>query len=220
MKAVFFDFDGTLTHKSKNIWQKIWSRLGYDLGEGSLYRKLYEDFITKKISHQQWCDLSLAEYKSKGMNLSILNELTKDITLIDGAVETFKKLKQQGFSLHIVSGNIFQVIKMVLGDNIEYFDSIVANEFLFDDEDNLAYIQGTKYDCEGKAEYVKEFCNKTSSNSQDMYFVGNGFNDEWVHMSGCKTICVNPDDTDKNNTTMWHKVLYIDNLTELLPYIL
>ena len=43
MKAVFFDFDGTLTHKSKNIWQKIWSRLGYDLGEGSLYRKLYED---------------------------------------------------------------------------------------------------------------------------------------------------------------------------------
>ena len=219
MKNIFFDFDGTLTHKTKNIWRKIWSRLGYDLQEGSLYRKLYNDFVTNKITHQQWCDLSLTEYVSKGMNLQILDELTLDIKLIDGAEETFKALKEQGFSLHIVSGNITHVIKKVLGQNTKYFDSIVANEMLFDEKGNLIYIQGTKYDCEGKAEYIKEVCKNTNTQTQDAYFIGNGFNDEWVYLAGCNTICINSDDADQSNTTKWHKSLNISNLTEILYLI-
>ena len=43
----------------------------------------------------------------------MINKLVKNIKLIDGAIETFKELKKHGYSLHIVSGNIIDVIEKV-----------------------------------------------------------------------------------------------------------
>ena len=45
MKAVFFDFDGTLTCKSPNIWKSIWEELGYDTGAGSEYKKQLDRLV-------------------------------------------------------------------------------------------------------------------------------------------------------------------------------
>ena len=189
------------------------------MGENSLYKKLYNDFIFNKISHQEWCDLSLKEYKSKGMNFLLLDKLASEIELMAGAEETFKSLKAKGFSLHIVSGNITYVIEKVLGQNIKYFDTIVANEMLFDVSGKLTYIRGTKYDCEGKAEYIKKICNMTNTLPKDTYFIGNGYNDEWAYLTGCNTVCINSDDADQTNTTKWHKSLSVNNLTELLEIL-
>lgn len=220
-KAVFFDFDGTLTYKGKNIWKSIWQTLGYDTNENSYYISLLNSFMTNQITHQQWCDLTCDAYVKKGMNIEILNRLVKNIKLIDGAVETFKELKKQGFSLHIVSGNIIDAIEKVLGQNIKYFDSINANDFYFDDNNFLTYIKGTKYDFEGKAKFINEYKQITGAKNEDLYFVGNGNNDEWAHLSGCNTICINPEKTEQNNQVKWHKTLEnVTNLTDILPLIL
>ena len=32
MKAVIFDFDGTLTERRGNLWKRIWKELGHDIG--------------------------------------------------------------------------------------------------------------------------------------------------------------------------------------------
>ena len=93
MKAVFFDFDGTLTYKGPNIWQSIWSALGFKLGKGSEHQTQLDDFLNKKITYQEWCNKTLACYKQKGMNLNVLNNITTTIKLMKGATETFKKLK-------------------------------------------------------------------------------------------------------------------------------
>ena len=213
MKAVFFDFDGTLTHKGPNIWQSIWQSLGYGLGKGSEHQIQLEEFLTKKITYQEWCDKTLACYKQKDMSFEILNKISSQIQLLAGVKQTFEILKQKGYELHIISGNIVAVIESVLGDNKQYFTSINANKFIFDKNNKLTYIQGTEYDCEGKAKFIKEYIEKTKANPSELYFVGNGFNDEWAHESGCNTICINPDETEHTNTTKWHKV--IENLTDL-----
>jgi FMN phosphatase YigB (HAD superfamily) len=56
---------------------------------------------------------------------------------------------------------------------------------------------------------------------EEICFVGNGDNDEYAHLSGCKTICINPEETDGNNKTLWHTTLNnVTNLTQLLDEIL
>ncbi len=220
MKAVFFDFDGTMTYKSPNIWKSIWSELGYDIHIGSEYRRQLDAFLNGDITYQEWCNETLACYIAKEMDLNTLNKVSKDIKLIKGATETFKILKEKGYSLHIISGNIVDVIEKVLDDNVKYFDSINANDFIFDNDGRLTYIKGTKYDCEGKAKFIEEYLQQTNASPNELYFVGNGFNDEWAHLSGCNTICINPEETEHTNSTKWHKVLDgVTNLQDILPYI-
>ncbi len=220
MKSVIFDFDGTLTCKNSNVWKSIWQNLGFDVGKNSHYAKLYGDFISEKITHQQWCDLTCEAFISKGMNKSVLDEIADKTKLISGAHEVFETLKKEGFSLHIVSGNIISVIERVLGENVKFFDSINANVLQFDERGRLLHIQGTNYDFAGKARFVEEFKIKTGILAKNIVFVGNGGNDEWAYLSGCRTLCINPDDAEKSNSTKWHIVLNdVSDLKQILPEI-
>lgn len=220
MKTIFFDFDGTLTAKSPNIWRAIWEKLGYSTGEGSYFRILYKKFMDKKISHQQWCDLTCQAFIKKGMNKEILKELSSKIKLLPGVKETFEKLKARGFEIFVLSGNIIEVIEDALGGNVKLLDAVMANVFVFDEKGNLKKIAGTHYDFEGKAKFIEKYKEKTYSKPEDLYFVGNGGNDEWAHLSGCHTICINPDGTDTEDKQKWHKNLgEVKNLTEILKEI-
>jgi len=220
MKAVFFDFDGTLTYKSPNIWKSIWVALGYKIGKGSEHQRQLDSFLNGNITYQEWCNETLQYFMARGLNLETLNNISKDIRLIKGATETFKALKQEGYSLHIISGNVVDVIEKVLGENVKYFDSINANDFCFDNNNKLIYIKGTEYDCEGKAKFIKKYIAKTSAKPSELYFIGNSFNDEWAHLSGCNTICINPEETEHTNSTKWHKVLDgVIDLREILQFI-
>ena len=213
MKAVFFDFDGTLTYSGPNIWQEIWVALGFKLGKGSEHQTQLDEFLSKQITYQEWCNKTLACYKQKNMSLDILERISSNIKLLPGAIETFKALKQKGYELHIISGNIVDVIESVLGENVKFFTTINANDFIFDKNNILTHIKGTEYDCEGKAKFIQEYIEKNKANPAELYFVGNGFNDEWAYLSGCNTICINPEETEHTNSTKWNKV--IENLTDL-----
>ncbi len=218
MKAIMFDFDGTLTIKSPNIWKAIWGNLGYETGKGSYFSMLFIMFLTKDITHQKWCDLTCEKFMEKGLHKDLVKSITKQIRLNDGATETFKTLKEMGYSLHIISGNFKSVIKEVLGENAKYFDSINANEFEYDKNGYVVGIKGTNYDFEGKAHFITEFKEKNNMPAKDICFVGNGDNDEWAHLSGCRTLCVNPENTDITNKTKWHHAIEnVTNLTQILP---
>ena len=220
MKAVFFDFDGTLTHRRANVWKSIWQMFDYDISEGSYYRKLFNDFLAGRISHQKWCDLTCQAFKDKGMNIDVLNQIASKVTLLNGAKETFETLKQNGFDLFVVSGNITDVIEKVLGENVRYFDAIRANDMFFDEEDKLTFIKGTDYDFEGKAKFILEYKERTKCKADDLYFVGNGANDKWAHLAGCHTICINPENADEDDKNKWHETLLeVDDLRQILPLL-
>ena len=215
MKVVIFDFDGTLSIKRTNLWKSIWVELGYDVGAGSYYRELFKQFMEGKITHPQWCNLTCKAFQEAGLTKKIFDKLVADTSLIDGAEELIKNLYNKDIAMHIVSGNIVEAIEKVLGDNAKYITAINANHLVFNKDGTLEKIIGTKYDFEGKATYIKELFDKKGYKKEEILFVGNSMNDEWVYQSGVKTLCVNPDDAQSDNTTVWNKTIHTDNLTEI-----
>lgn len=215
MKAIVFDFDGTLTEKKGNLWKRIWKDLGYDIGPDSYYVNLFKRFMSGNITHRQWCELTLEAFQKKGFNKQKFDEIIDGMGLIHGAEELIKRLYLQGKEIHIVSGNIVSAIEKVLEKNKKYITCIKANEFVFDDNGDISDIIGTKYDHEGKAIYIKELCKSRGYAPSEILFIGNSMNDEWVHESGARTICVNPDDARSENSIIWNKVVHTDNLLNL-----
>ena len=222
MKTIVFDFDGTLTKQDQNIWKMLWQKLGYTTDKNSLYSKLYvEHTIKKTITRKQWFDLTCLAFKRKGMTKQTLIDVTKNIDLIDGFEGTIKSLYNLGYSLHIVSGCIKESIEEKLGENVKYFTNIEANRAVFDKNDKLKRFIATPFDFKGKAQYINLLKAFTKTKASEIIFVGNGDNDEWVYQTGCKTICINPKNTDSKNRIIWHKeILDLKNLTQILPEII
>jgi len=215
MKAVIFDFDGTLTKSNINLWKKIWKDLGYDVGPNSYYKQLLQEFLDGKRNLHDWCNLIAVAFQEKGLTKQKLIDIIKDVVLLDGVKELIEYLYSKNIEIHIVSGNIDFVINYVLGDSVKYITQLNANEFVFDKDDKLAAINSTSYDHEGKALYIKELCKNKGFVPSDILFIGNSFNDEWAYTSGAKTLCVNPDRANSENPKIWNKVVYTDNLLTL-----
>lgn len=217
MNTIIFDFDGTLTKKDQNIWKMLWQELGYTTDKNSIYAKLYIEHVIKKtITRDQWFNLTCVAFKRKGMTKQTLIDVTKNITLIDRFEKVIKELYNKGYSMHIVSGCIKQSIEMVLGDYIKYFSNIESNDIIFDENDKLKKLVATPYDFIGKAKYIENLITKTNTKPEEIIFVGNGDNDEWAYKSGCKTICINPVNTDSKNRTIWHsEISSIEDLAEI-----
>ena len=220
LKAIVFDFDGTLTQKSLNTWKKLWEIAGYDTGKNSYYVNLYKSFMDGEISHKEWTELTKNCFIKNGLNIKHAYAVAKQMELIDGVEGTLRALNKNGIKLHIVSGGVDYVIKKVLGDNVRFFDTINANKFIFNGNGNLIDIKPTNYDFQGKAKFIEEFIKESGIKAEDICFIGNGGNDEFAHKSGCKTICINPDGTDISNNTIWNKNIFeLTNLAQILPKI-
>ncbi|MBE7077035.1 MAG: HAD family hydrolase [Clostridiales bacterium] len=219
MKAVIFDFDGTLTEKNGNLWKKIWSNLGYEVDQNSYYKSLVEKFMQGKITHADWCVLTCRAYQEKGFKKRLLDDLADNIKLMEGAEELIKYLASREVEVHVVSGNIVSVIERVLNHAKQYITKINANNFVFNSDGSLDKIVGTKYDFEGKSTYIKELCAKKGFDPSEILFIGNSSNDEWVHESGAKTLCVNPDETNSDDAVIWNNVIKTDDLMTLKEFI-
>ena len=134
--------------------------------------------------------------------------------------QKIKELKEKGIGLYIVSGSIIEGIELVLGENVKYFDKIIANHFVFDKKGVISRINATKYDYEGKSVFASELIKKLDISPKELCFIGNGDNDEWVYKTGCRTICINPDGADFSNTVKWSRCIQqSDDFRDLLPII-
>jgi len=71
------------------------------------------------------------------------------------------------------------------------------------------------------SQIAKKVIKKLGIKPQDVCFVGNGDNDEWVYQTGCKTLCINPDGADFANKEKWSGCIeHTDNFEDILSFIL
>lgn len=218
-KVVFFDFDGTLTDRkiAKTTWESIWTALGYDVEE---CRKLHARYNKKEITHSEWCKLTEDKFIERNLRKDVLTKIANNIQLVNGCEETLAELRRRNIKVFIVSGSILYIIQEVLGSILHYVDEIKANDFLFDNNGVFTHIIGTKYDFEGKAEYISEKTAQLNISMDDVLFIGNSFNDKYAYRSGAKTLCVNPDKTDISDTMIWNSCIEdCKNLMDVLRYI-
>ena len=220
-KAVVFDFDGTLTiGRANNVWKMLYIALGYDIGEGSNYKNSFLSFKNKEYDYASWVKVNKSDFIKAGLNKTIFNQVLTEVKLIGGLEKTLKSLSEQNIKLFVLSGNIKYAIRKVLGDLANYFTEISANDAIFDSNGNLTELIATKYDFEGKADFIVKVREELNIEPDEIVFVGNGSNDIWAYKSGAKTICVNPKDAEENNNEKWHTVLKsVKDLSEILEYI-
>ena len=153
------------------------------------------------------------------MNKSILISVADGIAKIDGLHETLKRLHESGIQLYIVSGSVKEIIYRVLGDDAMFFNDISANRFVFNENEQLIRIEGTDFDFEGKADYIKNLSDRTAIPTKEILFIGNSFNDAHVYKSGARTLCVNPTLTNSHNRKYWHDTIdEMNSLADILKY--
>ena len=219
-KVVVFDFDGTLTKPELygNTWELLWINLGYDISECEKYHRM---FSNKEITHDEWCEITEKRFKEAKCNKNLLKQLASKEEVIDDVESVILDLNSKGILLYILSGSIKQYIEFVLGSKIsKCFQDIKANRFVFDDQGYLDGIIGTPYDFQGKAKFISHIIEEKHIDPQEILYVGNSFNDEFVYETNVETLCVNPLGTDFYNNKIWHNYIRkFTSLKEILPFV-
>jgi hypothetical protein len=70
------------------------------------------------------------------------------------------------------------------------FEEIRANEIVFDSSGIISEIQGTSFDFEGKAVFLKRVIEDLRLSPSDVLFVWNSCNNVFTSQSGVRTLCV------------------------------
>jgi HAD superfamily phosphoserine phosphatase-like hydrolase len=219
IRVAVFDFDGTLTIRKGDMttWEKIWTALGYDINDSA---DLHTRFQKGEFSHEVWCEMTLKKFKERGFRHGQLKRIAKSISLVPGTRETVEQLKAKGVKLYILSGSIKEIIKTVLGKLWDDFEEIKANEIIFDSSGVISQINGTRFDFEGKATFLKRVHEDNRLSPLNVLFIGNSCNDIWASHSGVRTLCVNPHLTDPSNQAEWtHAIRKMKDLREILKYV-
>jgi phosphoserine phosphatase len=217
-KAVVFDFGGTLTRSSSptSTWERMWLEVGYKVDDAG---HLHRQYVAGNISHQQWCDMTCKKLRDKGFSKDTMRKIISRIEPIPGLYETLSVLKNQGTSLHIVSGSVREIIQSVLGNSWEFLQEVKSNEFIYDGNGLLSEIRGHQFDFEGKAKFVSRVIDERRCSPLEVLFVGNSLNDSWASQSGARTLCVNPSHVDYSDTRIWTDYIRnMENLREILPF--
>lgn len=218
-KAVVFDFDGTLTQRndSRTTWEMLWTSVGYTTERCF---ELHHRFRRNEFDHQQWCDITLDAFREKKMNQEHVQRVSEEMRLIDGIKETTEALRKSGIRLFIVSGSIKTIIRHTLGSLAAEFEEIRANEIVFGPDGIISEIQGTPYDFEGKALFLRRIIKDLKISPSDVLFIGNSCNDIFASQSGARTLCVNPRFTDPDNEAHWtYAIRDLKNLKQILKYV-
>jgi phosphoserine phosphatase len=219
-KAVVFDFDGTLTKpgSTRSTWEAIWEHLGYNANECGLLAK---KFYRREITHPEWCRMTLEKFKAKKLNYDAVISVASGLALIDGFDDCMEELQRLSVPAYLVSGSIWDVIVAVLGDRTKYFQRIEANTFGYIGPDKqLGAITGTKFDFEGKGDFVRDVAKELHVRTSNILFVGNDINDVHVKTVGARTLLVNPHQTSPADDSAWDKYLpRMLSLFEILPFV-
>lgn len=222
IRAIVFDFDGTLTSKNNtNSWKCLWEHLGYSTAQFSHYANLYTFFSSRIIDYELWCDMTCEKFIDAGFDKSMLTSSHK-IELLKDVDKTLGLLKENDIRLFITSGNIDDIIINALGPSANYFDKINANTMIFNENNKLVAIKQNCSDYEGKPDFIKShIIDKYDYKPEEILFIGNGKNDEFVYKSGVKTLCINPENgVRKDDKNIWKNVINsTDTLSDIIPYV-
>ena len=226
-EAIVFDFDGTLTigRTGRTTWESLWAALGTNNQESQHYVRQcqihHAEFEDKKITHNEWCRITQEAFIKGGLKKTHLDNIAKEIKLIKGVQDVFQYCREHNINIYVVSGSILYVIQAVLGSLFRYVDRVTANQFRFNADDTLREIVGTKYDFIGKATFIREIATELGITTSSVLFVGNSINDEYVHLSGARTLCINPSQINSGNKEIWHNRIIggCEDLTKILSFI-
>lgn len=169
-------------------------------------------------------------YQQIAMNaaISLCKAVLCDDSVLEGMLSVERRQKKNensilrinAYKLFIIeTRKILQLKSYLKKAVLSFFEDISANKFYFRGN-HFDKIVGTEFDFEGKCEYVRHIIDETKVLPTEVLFVGNSFNDTYVYMSGVRTLCINPVNTNYTNSIYWHNYIRdLKDLHEILPFV-
>lgn len=217
-KLVIFDFDGTLSKPNAlpNSWARIWAKINRQEDDD----RLYGMYKRGEIDYNQWAVEVLKVYRDAKVDKNLLSDIARETILLDESEYVLNYLHSKDIKVIVLSDGIKNIIEYVLGQCEKYIFRIEAQEILYDEDGIVNGITSLNHFIEDKSQYVNMILKELSLKPSEVIFFGNGKNDEEVYKSGVKTVCLNPDDADFENKTIWHNVImHTNSLKPIFPFI-
>ncbi len=169
VKAVMFDFDGTLADTG-HITYKVYERLAHRHNL-QIFRREELDEMRSIPIRDRFKKAGVPFFKLPGLAREALQIFGEFIGLAEpfpGTEELIRDLKEQGYSLSIVSSNTNRNINSFLAAHeLEYFDHIRGTPSLF-----------------GKHRAIRQALNETGVSGDQAVYVG----DELRDINACKKV--------------------------------
>ncbi|MDP3039173.1 MAG: HAD family phosphatase [Deltaproteobacteria bacterium] len=211
-KLALFDLDGTLT-KERSAWEYIHRRLGVWDGYAEKYQ---EAFLRGEITYDRFCRLDAAIWK--GMKVSDLERILKDIPLYEGVEDFLQYLRSRGIKLGIISSGL-----TILSERMQKefdFDYAVANELRVADGLLTGEIKiNVHYDQKG--EWVREAQRQFNARQEEILAIGDSTGDiDMFQMAGL-SIAFNPLSTRLESLATFsvHSMDLRDLIPSLAPHL-
>lgn len=154
-KLIVFDFGGVLVNTFSS-----WVTLHKYFGTYKESRKQFNMYHKGEISYQKWCEMNIELWnKKKKANKEIMEKaIAENITKIKGADELLKKIKERGYKIAVISGDLNITLEHYFDKNL--FDYIFINQIFFDKDGNIIGVKGTNYDFKAKVQALKAICKR------------------------------------------------------------
>jgi len=206
IQLAIFDLDGTLT-RIESTWQYLHIKLGtWEAG-----RVFAQKYWKGEINYQEWAEKDSMLWKNLPVERFV--SILRNISYVDGAVETFEELKRRGIRTGIVSAGISLLAdraKKELGA-----DFAVANKLLYE-EGKLTGKVKVKVSLKNKDEVIKEMAWMLGVDLESCAVVGDNVFD-LPSVVGLK-IAFNPRSVDVREIA--DIVIESGDLTEVLEYLI
>ncbi len=208
VRLVVFDADGTLTTHSS-----IWWRLHQEFGTTREGRMYYDQFFAGELDYNTWADLDASLWKGQPIN-SVMH-VVRQTSLVPGAAETVRALKQAGIETAILSGGLD-----VLADDIAArlgIDYVLTNRLIHRNGILTGEVE-TLVGWGEKKKEIKQIVDHFGVSLTETAFVGDGRNDIGVMSVVGLAIAFMPEDEEVAKAA--HVVVRENDLRAILPYII
>ena len=166
-RIVLLDMDSTL------IEQEVIDLLAEHAGQGSFVAEITKQAMNGEINFKEALEKRVGALKD--LDVSIFNEVRKEIKLAKGAVEMISKLHACGHLVGVVSGGFLDVIEPILQDlKIDFYR---ANKLEVIDGKLTGKLEGDIIDSDAKLLALKELALLGKIDLSHTVAVGDGAND-------------------------------------------
>jgi len=214
-RLAVFDLDGTLIDNIESIWVTLHEFFGLQNDPERIRAK--EDFLSKKITYQQWADTDTELLKKHGAKRETMYEAVEKAKVMRGAIETLKELKETGIKTAIISGSIDFLLEKLIPDYDEFFDYVFLNRISFDSKGEIKGVKATEFYLERKKTGLLKICEKEGIDPKEAIFVGDHENDIHVAEAAGFSIAFNSKSEALNSIA--DVVIKKKDLREILKFI-
>lgn len=212
VKAIIFDIDGTLTYEDG------WYILSDEIGSSSKkHREIFTLCYGKQISSDEAIRRFVEDWQSTGKaNKRLFEEVFSRMPLRKGAEEIIKYLREKGYLLCLITGNMELYAKKI-AERLGITDYYANSKLFWDENDELT---GLTYDFdEGKRKLHQflDYCKLKGLQPAECAMVGDSWNDAGIFQATGRGIAIQTNIEDKEiEAVAWKKV---SDLLELRVFL-